>query len=68
MGFLNRTGFKETALYSNVEDVDTFLDSNKPSYIGGFASLLKDRTYSMCANLKDCLMSGKKVSTIGENG
>ena len=35
LGFLNRKGLKETAVYRNAEDTDLFLDKNKPSYMGG---------------------------------
>ena len=35
LGFLKRSGLKETALYKNSEETDLFLDKNKPSYVGG---------------------------------
>lgn len=42
-GFLNREGILETAVYSNSPDTDTFLDKNKPSYIGGILEMMNNR-------------------------
>ena len=39
MDFLKRKGLKESALYSNAEDADFFLDKNKSSYIGGILEI-----------------------------
>ncbi|MEP6610296.1 MAG: methyltransferase dimerization domain-containing protein, partial [Mucilaginibacter sp.] len=44
-GFLQREGILETAVYSNTADTDTFLDKNKPSYIGGILEMMNNRLY-----------------------
>ncbi len=46
LGFLNRSGLKETALYSNAEDTNLFLDKNKPSYVGGMLEMCNNRLYA----------------------
>ena len=45
LGFLNREGLLETARYSNSIDTATFLDKNKPSYIGGILEMMNNRLY-----------------------
>src|SRR5207249_3306677 len=35
LGFLKRDGILDTASYSNTTDTEMFLDTKKPSYIGG---------------------------------
>src|SRR5258708_38245869 len=35
LGFLQREGLTDSAMYSNSPDTETFLDRNKPSYTGG---------------------------------
>ena len=42
-GFLKREGILDTAIYSNTIDTDTFLDKNKPSYIGGILEMMNNR-------------------------
>lgn len=58
-GFLKRDGLLESALYSNSEDTDMFLDKNKPSYIGGILTMANHRLYGFWGNLEDGLRSGK---------
>ena len=57
-GFLNREGLLETAVYSNSLDTDTFLDRNKPSYIGGILEMMNNRLYGFWANLQEGLITG----------
>ena len=57
-GFLQREGLLETALYSNTHDTDTFLDKNKPSYIGGILEMMNNRLYSFWGSLEDGLLTG----------
>lgn len=59
LGFLKRTGVKETAVYSNAEDADLFLDKNKPSYIGGMLAMANNRLYPFWNNLEEGLKTGK---------
>jgi predicted O-methyltransferase YrrM len=57
-GFLNREGILETAKYSNSIDTDFFLDSKKPSYIGGILEMLNNRLYGFWGNLESGLLTG----------
>lgn len=68
LGFLNRTGLLEDAEYSNSIDTDTFLDKNKPSYIGGLLEMMNNRLYGFWGNLGKALTSGKaqNEASIGE--
>jgi hypothetical protein len=57
-GFLKREGILETAIYSNTLDTDTFLDINKPSYIGGILEMMSNRLYAFWNNLGEGLLTG----------
>ncbi|MEJ2903420.1 methyltransferase [Pedobacter panaciterrae] len=57
-GFLTREGILETAIYSNAIDADTFLDINKPSYIGGILEMMNNRLYGFWGNLGEGLLTG----------
>lgn len=57
-GFLQREGLLETAVYSNTLDTDTFLDKNKPSYIGGILEMMNNRLYSFWGSLEEGLLTG----------
>lgn len=59
LGFLNRTGLKETAFYNNTDDSDLFLDKNKPAYIGGILEMSNNRLYAFWNDLEDGLKTGK---------
>lgn len=59
LGFLKRTGLKETAIYSNTDDVDMFLDKNKPTYIGGILEMSNNRLYPFWNDLEEGLKTGK---------
>ena len=57
-GFLNREGLLETAHYSNSIDTATFLDKNKPSYIGGILEMMNNRLYKFWGSLEEGLVTG----------
>jgi hypothetical protein len=57
-GFLNREGILDAAVYSNTIDTDTFLDKNKPSYIGGILEMMDNRLYGFWGNLSEALLTG----------
>jgi hypothetical protein len=57
-GFLHREGLLETAVYANMPDTDTFLDKNKPTYIGGILEMMNNRLYSFWGNLEEGLLTG----------
>jgi hypothetical protein len=60
LGFLDREGLLEKALYSNTRDTDFFLDKNKSSYIGGILELSSSTMYPLWGNLGAGLRQGKK--------
>lgn len=57
-GFLNREGLLETAIYSNSLNTDTFLDKNKPTYIGGILEMMNNRLYRFWGDLEEGLITG----------
>ncbi len=59
LGFLKRSGLKETSMYSNSEDADLFLDKNKPSYVGGMLEMSNNRLYPFWNDLEEGLKTGK---------
>ncbi|MCG2459374.1 hypothetical protein K8352_01280 [Flavobacteriaceae bacterium F89] len=59
LGFLKRTGLKETSIYSNAEDANLFLDKNKPTYVGGMLEMSNNRLYPFWNNLEEGLKTGK---------
>lgn len=58
LGFLERTGLKENALYSNTEETFLFLDKNKPTYIGGMLEMANNRLYGFWNSLEEGLKTG----------
>lgn len=58
LGFLRRTGIKESSVYSNSEDTDLFLDKNKPSYMGGILDMANNRLYPFWNDLEEALKTG----------
>jgi precorrin-6B methylase 2 len=68
--FLKREGIGETAIYSNTEDTDFFLDKEKPAYIGGILAMANNRLFRFWANLDDAMKTGKlqnEAANQGEN-
>ena len=57
-GFFKRDGLLETAIYSNDDNTDFFLDKNKPSYIGGILEMLNNRLYNFWGTLEEGLLTG----------
>jgi precorrin-6B methylase 2 len=68
LGFLDRTGLKENATYSNSDDSDLFLDKNKPSYIGGILEMSNNRLYPFWNNLEEGLKTGKPQNETKNGG
>ncbi len=58
LGFLKRTGLKETSIYRNAEDSNLFLDKNKPSYMGGILEMANNRLYPFWNDLEEGLKTG----------
>lgn len=68
LGFLNKTGLKESAVYSNSADTDLFLDRNKPSYVGGMLEMCNHRLYPFWNNLEEGLKTGDPQNEIKSGG
>ena len=68
LGFLERNGLKQTAIYRNSNDAEIFLDKNKPDYIGGMLKMANDRLYPFWANLEEGLKTGLPQNEIKEGG
>lgn len=68
LGFLNRTGIKESATYSNSADSDLFLDKDKPSYVGGILEMSNNRLYPFGADLEEGLKTGKAQNETKNGG
>ncbi|NAS11965.1 methyltransferase [Poritiphilus flavus] len=68
LGFLKRSGLKQTSLYSNSEDTDLFLDKNKPSYIGGILEMSNNRLYPFWNDLEEGLKTGKPQNETKSGG
>lgn len=64
LGFLNRAGNGETALYSNTEETRIYLDKNKNTYIGGILEMANDRLYRFWNDLGDALKTGRPQNEI----
>ncbi len=64
LGFLNREGLKENAVYSNTRETDFFLDKNKPGYIGGLLEMCNDRLYKFWGSLEDGLRTGQPQNEV----
>lgn len=68
LGFLNRTGIKESSVYSNAADSDLFLDKNKPSYMGGILEMANNRLYPYWNDLETGLKTGLPQNEAKING
>ncbi|MEC3908417.1 methyltransferase [Tamlana sp. 2201CG12-4] len=68
LGFLKRSGLKETSIYSNTEDTNLFLDKNKPSYVGGMLEMANNRLYPFWNDLEEGLKTGKPQNETKSGG
>jgi precorrin-6B methylase 2 len=64
LGFLQKTGNKSTAIYSNSPDTDLFLDKNKLSYMGGILEMANNRLYPFWNFLEEGLRTGTPQNEI----
>ena len=67
VGFLERKGLLDDALYSNAEDTDLFLDKNKKSYMGGILEMAAHRLYGFWGNLELGLRTGQQQNEGKDN-
>ncbi|SAK67676.1 methyltransferase [Caballeronia hypogeia] len=49
---------RDDGRYANVADADLFLDSNKPSYVGGLLEMANSRLYPFWGSLTEALRTG----------
>lgn len=68
LGFLEREGLKENARYRNTDETATFLDSQKPTYIGGLLEMANNRLYKFWGRLEEGLRTGLPQNEITESG
>jgi precorrin-6B methylase 2 len=64
LGFLQRTGYKDSAVYSNSPDTDLFLDKCKLSYVGGLLEMANNRLYPFWNYLEEGLKTGAPQNEI----
>jgi hypothetical protein len=58
LGFLQRDGLLDEALYYNAVETDIFLDTKKPSYMGGILEMGNNRLYGFWNDLDEALKTG----------
>jgi precorrin-6B methylase 2 len=58
LGFLQREGVWEEAVYANSSEAELFLDKNKPGYMGGILQLANNRLYESWGHLEEGLKTG----------
>jgi len=68
VGFLNREGVMDSAVYTNGMETDMFLDKNKPSYIGGILEMSNSRLYRFWGDLEEGLITGKQQNEGKQGG
>lgn len=68
LGFLQREGDGDAALYSNTEETALFLHKNSPQYIGGVLEMANDRLYPLWGDLEEGLRTGLPQSEIKHTG
>jgi hypothetical protein len=59
LGFLERNGLLQDALYHNAADTDFFLDKNKKTYMGGILEMAGNRLYKFWGDLEEGLRTGQ---------
>jgi precorrin-6B methylase 2 len=64
LGFLERSGIREYAVYANAADTDLYLDKNKSTYIGGIFEMANNRLYPYWNFLEEGLLKGTPQNEI----
>jgi len=64
LGVLARQGGR----YRNTPDSDSFLDRNKPSYVGGMLEMCNERLYGFWGSLTEALRTGSPQSEVKTGG
>jgi precorrin-6B methylase 2 len=68
LGFLQKKGNKETAVYSNAPDAELYLDKCKLTYMGGILEMANNRLYPFWNFLEEGLKSGNPQNEIRTGG
>jgi len=68
LGFLKRTGLRDSAKYNNADDVNTFLVEGKSTYIGGLMKMANHRLYGFWGSLEEGLRTGMPQNEIKLTG
>ena len=68
LGFLQRKGDDENALYSNTPESAQFLDRGSPAYVGGFLEMANARLYGFWGLLTEALRTGRAQNETKDNG
>ena len=68
LGFLQREGFLDSAVYQNSPDSAAFLDKKKVEYMGGILEMQNNRLYPAWAHLEEALQTGKPQNESGKDG
>jgi precorrin-6B methylase 2 len=68
LGFLEKSGNKETARYANAADANLFLDKNKLTYMGGILEMANNRLYPFWNFLEEGLKKGTPQNEIRTGG
>ncbi len=68
LGFLERNGLNEDAMYSNTAETGQFLDKNKPGYIGGMLEMANNRLYPFWSDLEEALKTGAPQNETKDGG
>ena len=66
--FLKREGINDSAIYSNTDETNFFLDKEKPSYIGGILEMMNNRLFRFWANLDEGMKTGKLQNEAADEG
>jgi hypothetical protein len=59
LGFLQRDGIMESAIYSNTPATAMFLDQTKNTYMGGILEMANNRLYRFWGDLEEALLTGR---------
>jgi hypothetical protein len=60
LGFLQRMGLLDAAVYSNADESSLFLDKKSPQYVGGMLEMADDRLYTHWSHLEEGLRTGRQ--------
>ncbi|MET0986517.1 MAG: methyltransferase [Steroidobacteraceae bacterium] len=68
LGFLERHGDDQRALYANTPESARFLDRSSPAYVGGMLEMSNARLYGFWDNLTEALRTGQPQNETKNNG